>query len=250
MTCLLWLPSKPQSSYKVKLNIKNDDTSLYLIPLFKNSHILVLYRNQIIQLDAAEFEVIDEILLENPIEEFKFDPEALKLTLKLSEQPNENMNTSYTSDTSLDKSEISTISNIVIVTSKRCTWSFECSYKKIILNFSTSGLVNCIRPSNSEEERTQFHQSVLEVIKNGHVASLIDGSKLQILNKSCRSVISSVSFPENSSKIYFQSLIWIGDDILVFRGKEDHLQVLKYSLIQSSSPTNVRKEFDGLVCYF
>ena len=230
MTCLLWLPSRPQSSFKISTSpspVTDNANNLYLIPL-NNADILVLYRTQIIQLDSTELTVKEEILLESPIEAFKFDPETFKLTLKLSETLPEN------------HSNFDAASEIITVTGKNCTWSLDCPLRTFTLTFSDSGAMNCCLSADEDSRCPQSHQPVLEVIRNEYVASLTDPSKLQLLHKSDRSVISSTSIPKSDSEIICESIIWIDEDIFVFKALNEHFQILKYSLIRTSSPTNVQ----------
>ena len=241
MTGLLWLPSRPQSSFKIPHSIDvsstPNDSNLYLIPLGV-SDILVLYHTQIIQLDSDEFIVKEEIFLEAPIVAFKFDPASLKLTLKISKEQCPGIET----DIEAPSRASDCTDDIVTITSKNCTWSFDCPLRTFVISFSTSGSLNCTLPSdNNLEEGPQAHQSVLEVIKNDHVASLAEPTKLQLLLKSDRSIVSSVIVPESFLEIDSQSLVWINGIIFVFGAANDHFQILKYSLIQSASPTNVTR---------
>lgn len=225
MTGLLWLPSRPQSSFKIPILTGDDAANLYLISLGSPvADILLLYHMQIIQLDSIDLVVKDEILLEAPIEAFKFDPVTLKLTLKLA----------ASSGDESDELEI------VTVTGKNYTWSLDCPLRSLVLTFSDSGALSCTLPDENDSQLPQAHQPVLEIIKSDHVASL-SPSKLKLLLKSDRSIVSSVRIPESEAASQFncQSLIWVDEDIFVFRALDDHFQVFKFPLIQSASPTNV-----------
>ena len=247
MTRLLWLPSQPQSSFKIPLCSTSSSTSaLYLIPLnsSKHKHILVLFHTQIIQLDAEELRIVYEIILEAPIEAFKFDPATMKLTLKIggtkdianseSTETNSESSETETLDTETDDSSSS---DVITVTGRNCTWSIDCPLRTFVLDFTASGASGCT--AALDNNTTQAHQPVLEVIKDDHVASIDEPGKLQLLLKSNRSVVSSVNVPESIFKLQAKSLIWIDENVFLLGALKSHLQILKYSLIRSASPTNV-----------
>ena len=257
MTCLLWLPSQPQSSFKIPLcstSSSSTSAALYLIPLTsaKHKHILVLYHTQIIQLDAEVLRIVDEIVLEAPIEAFKFDPATMKLTLKIG-NTKDTETKSESTETKSESTETETMTesitdtetgdssygDIITVTSRNCTWSIDCPLRTFVLDFTASGASGCTAAPDNNGNNTQAHQPVLEVIKDDHVASIAEPSKLQLLLKSNRSLVSSVKLPESIAKLQAKSLIWIDENVFLFGVLESHLQILKYSLIRSASPTNV-----------
>ena len=251
MTRLLWLPSQPQSSFKIPLcstSSSSTSVALYLIPLTsaKHKHILVLYHTQIIQLDAEELRLVDEIVLEAPIEAFKFDPATLKLTLKIgganctmdTETKSASTEAETITDTETETGD-SSYGDIITVTGRNCTWSIDCPLRTFVLDFSASGASGCTAALDNNGNTTQAHQLVLEVIKDDHVASIAEPGKLQLLLKSNRSLVSSVKVPDSIAKLQAKSLIWIDENVFLFGVLESHLQILKYSLIRSASPTNV-----------
>lgn len=224
--CLL--SAKPQS-FAPQLELFPQPSKNYPILLLQVSNdVLMLYGTQIFQFDSETLQIKEEILLDSPIEAFNFDHTTLTLRLKqpeISDSPSLNSRTSDSQ--ALDP---------ITVTSKYCTWSFDCPNRTISLDFFNSQL-SCKISDAATNNLNSHLQSVLENIKGDHVAAIIN-NQLQILDKTdCRSLVSSAPLIHTGQ---VQSLLWIHQFILVFTINYNILHVSKYHLMNFVTPTNVR----------
>ena len=237
--CLL-LSGKPQS-FSPQIEIFGKYDKIFVLPW--ESDILMIYGSQIFQLDAGTLEIKEEILLELEIEAFSYEKNTLNLKLagltnttnKIDDHHILESN-NYCSNESVEK--------LLTVTCKTCTWSFDCPHLTFSLKFPTkdnSGL-SCT-PSNAVIHRK--HGPIKEVIKDDHVAIILD-NKLQILQKtSNRPKITSAPLIHKDFPV--QSLIWIDESILVFTVLDGNkLNVTKYHLMQFAPPTNVMTYMQAL----
>lgn len=234
---LLLLSASPQSFAPIIENnfsaneIASNPLKLFLIPLENSTNILCIFYNQILVISSIDLAIKDEILLEGPVLAFKFLATESSLTIKIA------MN----SDTSLNNS-------ITTIASRKCSWSLECPNRTFTLKFTEEGLTNCCFLSSNLE--TFVYNQIKEVIKGDHIATIVTNqnqnkSKLQILRKSDRSLVSSVNLNLNQDHhqtILGRSLIWSGKEILIFTiSLENGLKVLKFPFVHFSTSTNVLK---------
>lgn len=280
MPCLL--SSKAQSFAPQEFTTTETNCNLFLLPLKSQENsvenILMLHGSQIFLFDSRDLIVKEEILLESKIEAFKFENQSHELFIKLDRvslkeeddysdtirndsndtirnDSNDNIrnnssdniiinsNDKITLNNSNDNIIYNSTSDNFIVTSKNCTWTLPSP----IISFNFSKIVTCHPASEFTDKNKSF--SVLEVIKDDRVACIVE-NQLQILSKNKREIISSVALPENLLGV--KSLIWIDQAIFIFSILDFKLQILKFSLMKFSPPTNVniKRRFYLQLCFF
>jgi len=163
--------------------------------LLSNGEVLLILSNQIFILSASDFAVKEEILLESPIEAFKFIPEESKLTLKLI------------------KIELDS-PNITTITSKSCTWSLEyppSSSPIFTLTFGVQQQLveSCVITNDFDGLILGIPQAIDEVILGDYVAAFnAEACELLLMDKADRNKrLSKVQLKLNTS-ILAKSIIW------------------------------------------